>query len=191
MTNEELIAAWRRKLPNVEPTGRDLSAFALGVETGAALAAEQPQPVCPHIRSSGTGEWATHWCALNGPPSAPEPSEAWEPPADVVDRCAQRMAEWVDGAVWPDSWSDDQVFRMRRDAARVLREGREWLRRAVHAPVCGSTRSKAAAPEPSEAEVAAAMASLYRAMEPAAWPSEDEVTDALRAAAAARNTNPA
>ena len=48
-----------------------------------------------------------------------------------------------------------------------------------------------AAPEPSEAEVAAAMASLYRAMEPAAWPSEDEVTDALRAAAAARNTNPA
>lgn len=42
------------------------------------------------------------------------------------------------------------------------------------------------APEPSEAEVAAAMASLYRAMEPAAWPSEDEVTDALRAAAAAR-----
>lgn len=43
-----------------------------------------------------------------------------------------------------------------------------------------------AAPEPSEAEVAAAMASLYRAMEPAAWPSEDEVTDALRAAAAAR-----
>lgn len=47
------------------------------------------------------------------------------------------------------------------------------------------------APAPSEAEVAAAMASLYRAMEPAAWPSEDEVTDALRAAAAARNTNPA
>lgn len=43
-----------------------------------------------------------------------------------------------------------------------------------------------AAPEPSEAEVAAAMASLYRAMEPAAWPSEDEITDALRAAAAAR-----
>lgn len=42
------------------------------------------------------------------------------------------------------------------------------------------------APEPSEAEVAAAMASLYRAMEPAAWPSEDEITDALRAAAAAR-----
>lgn len=43
-----------------------------------------------------------------------------------------------------------------------------------------------AAPEPSEAEVAAAMASLHRAMEPAAWPSEDEITDALRAAAAAR-----
>lgn len=73
-----------------------------------------PQPAatpCPHIRSSGVGDHATHWCALNGPPAAPEPSEA---------------------------------------------------------------------------EVAAAMASLYRAMEPAAWPSEDEITDALRAAAAAR-----
>jgi hypothetical protein len=23
---------------------------------------------CPHIRSSGTGEWATNWCSLNGPP---------------------------------------------------------------------------------------------------------------------------
>ena len=45
MTNDELIAAWRRKLPAIEPTERDLSAFALGVETGAALAAEQPQPV--------------------------------------------------------------------------------------------------------------------------------------------------
>lgn len=78
------------------------------------LYAAPPQPAatpCPHIRSSGTGEWATNWCALNGPPSAPEPSEA---------------------------------------------------------------------------EVAAAMASLHRDMEPAAWPSEDEVTDALRAAAAAR-----
>lgn len=78
--------------------------------------APPPSAPCPHIRSSGTGEWATNWCALNGPPSAPEPSEA---------------------------------------------------------------------------EVAAAMASLHRAMEPAAWPSEDEITDALRAAAAARNNHPA
>lgn len=36
MTNDELLAAWKRKLPGVEPTDRDLSAFALGVEVGQA-----------------------------------------------------------------------------------------------------------------------------------------------------------
>ncbi len=36
MTNEELLAAWKRKLPSVEPTGQELSAFALGVEVGQA-----------------------------------------------------------------------------------------------------------------------------------------------------------
>lgn len=36
MTNDELLAAWKRKLPNVEPTDRELSAFALGVEVGQA-----------------------------------------------------------------------------------------------------------------------------------------------------------
>ena len=29
MTNDELLAAWKRKLPGVEPTDRELSAFAL------------------------------------------------------------------------------------------------------------------------------------------------------------------
>jgi len=64
-----------------------------------------------------------------------------------------------------------------------------WVARGYRAMI--EAAPPPAAPEPSEAEVAAAMASLYRAMEPAAWPSEDEITDALRAAAAARNTNPA
>ena len=36
MTNDELLAAWKRKLPSVEPTDRELSAFALGVEVGQA-----------------------------------------------------------------------------------------------------------------------------------------------------------
>ena len=36
MTNDELLAAWKRKLPNVEPTDRELTAFALGVEVGQA-----------------------------------------------------------------------------------------------------------------------------------------------------------
>lgn len=36
MTNDELLAAWERKLPGVAPTDRELSAFALGVEVGQA-----------------------------------------------------------------------------------------------------------------------------------------------------------
>jgi hypothetical protein len=31
------------------------------------LRAELAQQRCPYIRSSGTGEQATNWCALNGP----------------------------------------------------------------------------------------------------------------------------
>lgn len=73
------------------------------------------------------------------------------------------------------SWGEKEVSGMRACAVLAIARMNE----------------RAASPEPSEAEVAAAMASLHRAMEPAAWPSEDEVTDALRAAAAARNTNPA
>ena len=36
MTNDQLLAAWKRKLPGVEPTDRELRAFALGVEVGGA-----------------------------------------------------------------------------------------------------------------------------------------------------------
>jgi hypothetical protein len=35
LTNDELRAAFTRKLPNVEPSDRDLSVFALGIEVGA------------------------------------------------------------------------------------------------------------------------------------------------------------
>ncbi len=36
-----------------------------------------PAATCPHIRSSGEGEWATNWCALNGPPApAAQPAPA-------------------------------------------------------------------------------------------------------------------
>jgi hypothetical protein len=37
MTNEKLLAMWKQKLPNVEPTNQELTAFALGVEVGAAV----------------------------------------------------------------------------------------------------------------------------------------------------------
>lgn len=34
MSNAELLGAWMKKLPGVEPSDRELSAFALGVEVG-------------------------------------------------------------------------------------------------------------------------------------------------------------
>lgn len=36
MTNDELMAAWKKKLPGVDPTDEQMTAFALGVEVGAA-----------------------------------------------------------------------------------------------------------------------------------------------------------
>jgi hypothetical protein len=41
---------------------------------------------------------------------------------ELIDRCAQRLASWDDGCVWPDSWEPWQVTRLRTDAERVLRE---------------------------------------------------------------------
>ena len=37
MTNDELRAAWKRKLPTTEPTDNQLSCFAIGVEVGYAI----------------------------------------------------------------------------------------------------------------------------------------------------------
>ncbi len=37
LTNDQLRDAWSRALPGVDPTDRDLAAFALGVECGASL----------------------------------------------------------------------------------------------------------------------------------------------------------
>ena len=48
LTNADLLAAWTRKLPAAEPSERDLTAFALGVEVGRELglqaAAQAAQP---------------------------------------------------------------------------------------------------------------------------------------------------
>jgi len=48
LTNAELLTAWRQKLPRVEPSERDLTAFALGVEVGREMglhaAAQAAQP---------------------------------------------------------------------------------------------------------------------------------------------------
>jgi hypothetical protein len=41
-----------------------------------------PSP-CLHIRSSGTGEWATNWCSLNGPDHTAVMQQALE----ALDSC--------------------------------------------------------------------------------------------------------
>ena len=39
MSNDELLAAWKQKLPGIEPTDRELTSFALGVEVGCGRVA--------------------------------------------------------------------------------------------------------------------------------------------------------
>jgi hypothetical protein len=53
---------------------------------------------CPYIRSSGTGEWATHWCSLNGPPDHREVMrQALEALEGCDDRAGliQHKGQWV------------------------------------------------------------------------------------------------
>ena len=122
----------------------------------AALAAEQPQPEAQPVAENDC-----HDC-----------EQLRDKMADLLTRTANALrGDPPPLTRW--SWHDLP------DRAAAAIAAIDVMQRAAAAP-------PPAAPEPSEAEVAAAMASLYRAMEPAAWPSEDEVTDALRAAAAAR-----
>lgn len=41
LSNDELLAAWRKKLPRIEPVGDELNAFALGVEVGYSLVQDE------------------------------------------------------------------------------------------------------------------------------------------------------
>ena len=60
MDNSELLAAWQKKLPDTEPKGQELSAFALGVEFGfertgalkAKLDAHQHGAALPGVRTA-------------------------------------------------------------------------------------------------------------------------------------------
>ena len=44
LTFEEVLAAWKAKLPNIKPTRKELSVFALGMKVGRN---ERTQPVQP------------------------------------------------------------------------------------------------------------------------------------------------
>ena len=146
-------------------------------------------------------------------PSAPEPSRTLtQDGRDVFDAALRRSTKVVAPEPHPAEVEPSATERRLRRLLCLVKHGRsaymddgeaqdssvhpsiDYLRDSLD-EIEAKWRQRASAPpptpEPSEAEVAAAMASLYRAMEPAAWPSEDEVTDALRAAAAARNNHPA
>lgn len=113
------------------------------------------------------------------PPSAPEPSANERRLRRLLCIVKHGRSAYMDDGEAQDSSAHPSIDYLRDSLDEIEAK---WRQRASAPPPT---------PEPSEAEVAAAMASLYRAMEPAAWPSEDEVTDALRAAAAARNNHPA
>ena len=91
MTNDQLLAAWKRKLPGVEPTDRELTAFALGVEVAEAsserraimfgdmvhhqILAMRAAVVDGHLRSPEQGlQWIVN--TLEGPGNLPNLDEA-------------------------------------------------------------------------------------------------------------------
>lgn len=92
MTNDQLIAAWKRKLPDVDPTDRELTAFALGVEVAEAsserraitfgdlmhhqILAMRAAVVDGHLRSPEHGlQWIVN-TLLEGPGHLPNLDEA-------------------------------------------------------------------------------------------------------------------
>ncbi len=149
------------------------------VEYVRADLAPPPSAPCPHIRSSGGGEWATNWCAL-----------AEQPQPEAV--------------AWPKVNGTARMF----DNARALmvimeREPTDDEMRAFDDAIKGWGTSPPSAPEPSEAEDAARYRWLrdpknadrdeWNMFGPYSSPADIDaaIDDALRAAAAARNTNPA
>ena len=77
MTNDELIAAWKRKLPGVEPTDRELTAFALGVEVGQADAVKSERRAITFGDIVHTQTLAMRAAVVDGVLSGPEAGMAW------------------------------------------------------------------------------------------------------------------
>ena len=83
-------------------------------ESARDALAQPEATACPHIRSSGTGGWATHWCALAEQPQ-PEAPSGWiacserMPPESTRVLVAHtglslfvRPGTWQDGEWWKD-----------------------------------------------------------------------------------------
>ena len=78
MSNAELMFAWARKLPGVEPNDRELSTFAVGVEVGFEQA-----------RALERADWSRvhHALARHGE----HPGRTDNHLADVIDRMLKRL----------------------------------------------------------------------------------------------------
>ena len=77
MTNDELLAAWKRKLPSVEPTDQDLSAFALGVEVSQAEAAKSERRAITFGDIVHTQVLAMRAAVVDSVLNGPEAGMAW------------------------------------------------------------------------------------------------------------------
>ena len=78
LNNAELVTAWMRKLPGKEPSERDLSAFAVGVEVGF-----------DHARNLERQDWSRvhHVLKKHGL----HPGRTDDNLADVIDRALTRL----------------------------------------------------------------------------------------------------
>ena len=77
MTNDELLAAWKRKLPSVTPTDQDLSAFALGVEVSQAEAAKSERRAITFGDIVHTQVLAMRAAVVDSVLNGPEAGMAW------------------------------------------------------------------------------------------------------------------
>ena len=192
MTNDELIAAWRRKLPNVEPTERDLSAFALGVEVGALAEQPQPRTTEQHIALREAHEIAAERDYFNARAHITNDGRAtmlfeagfrrgFDAGRDVYALAAQpapskppaAFAEWVAREIPPGTIISDPAW---------------WAPKMWRAAMRAHPAAQPA-PEPSEAELPPLPKPGLRAgpAECREWYSASQMREyALRAAAAAR-----
>jgi hypothetical protein len=92
MENEVLRAAWDKKLPGVEPTDRELSAFALGVEVGFAHARDLERQAWSRVHhvlakhGKHPGRTDDHLAdIIDRALTSPQPATAVEPMAQLVD----------------------------------------------------------------------------------------------------------
>ncbi len=108
MSNDDLAAAWARKLPGVAATDRDMTAFALGVEVGATRYAET-------------------WDALR------QAIENYQRMSSQKDRATAAMYQFhyaMKDAGWHPGRTDDNLCEILRAKGKELSAAMDALQRA-------------------------------------------------------------